>query len=203
VEFIGWTCLVSGKSYVGSATNLGKRLYNYYNAKYLMRDDYMIINRALLKYGYSNFILEILEYCEPSKCIDREQYYIDLLKPEYNILPTAGSSLGFKHSEETLAKMSGVNNPNFGKILSEETRAKIAAAKKGNLNAMFGKTKPEGAGKPTQRISVLDVVNNNTFEYDSMSAAARALDIKQSRISMYFARNQLQPYKGRYIFSKI
>lgn len=54
---------------------------------------------ALLLYGYSNFSLEILEYCEPSDVISREQYYMDLLKPEYNTLKTAGSSIGFKYSE--------------------------------------------------------------------------------------------------------
>jgi ABC-type Fe3+ transport system substrate-binding protein len=34
-----------------------------------------------------------------------EQSYIDLLKPKYNILRTAGSSLGYKHSEEATAKI--------------------------------------------------------------------------------------------------
>lgn len=34
--------------------------------------------------------------------IEREQYYIDLYKPEYNICKIAGSLLGFKHSPETL-----------------------------------------------------------------------------------------------------
>jgi group I intron endonuclease len=58
-----------------------------------------IINASLLKNGYSNFTLEILEYCDPEKAIEREQYYLDLLKPDYNILKTAGSSLGFKHPE--------------------------------------------------------------------------------------------------------
>lgn len=47
--------------------------------------------------------------------LKREQYYIDLLNPEYNILKIAGNLLGFKHSKETLAKMSiaktGENNP--------------------------------------------------------------------------------------------
>jgi group I intron endonuclease len=66
----------------------------------------MVIYKALLKYGYANFSLEILEYCEPSKCVEREQYYLDLLKPEYNILPTAGSSFGFRHSEESKKKIS-------------------------------------------------------------------------------------------------
>jgi group I intron endonuclease len=58
----------------------------------------MVINRALLKHGYSNFTLEILEYCEPSNVIAREQFYLDLLCPEYNILQTAGSSLGFRYN---------------------------------------------------------------------------------------------------------
>jgi group I intron endonuclease len=44
--------------------------------------------------------------CDKSEVISREQYYINQLKPEYNILPTAGSLLGFKHSEETIAKLS-------------------------------------------------------------------------------------------------
>jgi len=30
--------------------------------------------------------LEILEYCDPLNIISREQYYLDNLKPEYNIL---------------------------------------------------------------------------------------------------------------------
>jgi group I intron endonuclease len=42
--------------------------------------------------------LEILQYCDQSDVISREQYYLDLLKPEYNILKTAGSPLGFKHA---------------------------------------------------------------------------------------------------------
>lgn len=40
----------------------------------------------LLKYGDSNFSLDIIEYYEPSVLIAREQYYIDLLKSKYNIL---------------------------------------------------------------------------------------------------------------------
>jgi group I intron endonuclease len=64
-----------------------------------------LINQALLKYGYANFSLEILEYCESSEAINREQYFLDLLKPEYNILKIAGSWLGHKHSPETIAKI--------------------------------------------------------------------------------------------------
>ena len=44
-----------------------------------------MIYKALLKYGYANFKVKILEYCDRSDLICREEYFIDKLKPEYNI----------------------------------------------------------------------------------------------------------------------
>jgi group I intron endonuclease len=46
-----------------------------------------------------------LEYCDPKDLLSREQYYFNLFNPEYNILKTAGSSLGRKHSELTILKI--------------------------------------------------------------------------------------------------
>jgi group I intron endonuclease len=156
-----WTNLLNGKSYIGSAVNLSNRLYRYYSAKCLVKDN-MTINKALLKYGYSNFSMEILEYCNVDELLKREQYYFDLLNPEYNILKKAGNSLGLKHSEETREKMSlnkmGDKNPMFGKFFSEETigkmseakrgkthseetMAKLSEVKKGDKNPNFGKTR--------------------------------------------------------------
>jgi hypothetical protein len=144
----------------------------------------------------SNFSLVILEYCEPEQCLDREDYYISSLNPDYNILSKAGSSLGYRHSVVTRERMSvyqktvdrtGENNPSFGITVSEETRAKLFATQKDNC----------------QRIEVVDLDTNETTSYDSIRAAGRALDIKQSRISTYFGQNQKSPYKGRYIFKKI
>jgi group I intron endonuclease len=57
------------------------------------------IYSAILKHELSNFKQEILEYCEPSEAIGREQFYINSLEPEYNILKTAGSRLGSNHAE--------------------------------------------------------------------------------------------------------
>ena len=85
----------------------------------------MYINKALLKDGYSSFSLYILEYCDEKNLIQREQYYLDLLQPEYNILKIAGSLLGYSHSEETRAKMSSYQK---GKKRYEETRAKISSS---------------------------------------------------------------------------
>jgi group I intron endonuclease len=123
---------------------------------------------------------EILEYCDPQNVIEREQYYLDFLKPEYNILKIAGSSLGFKHTKETLAKMAVIK---LGKNFSKATRAKMAAAK-------LGKTRPKRARSLLQKISVFDLLTSKTTVYDSISATAEAIGIKQSQISIYFIRNQ-------------
>jgi len=119
---------------------LSRRFRDYFNVKYLARSGRkMIIYNALLKNGYSLFKLEILEYCELADVIEREQYYIDLLCPEYNLNQIAGSRFGSKHSEETRQKMSenrkggknpmygvlGENSPRFGLKHSEETLNKL------------------------------------------------------------------------------
>ena len=98
-----------------------------------------MISKALLKHGYSNFTLEILEYCDSKDLINREQYYIDLLNPGYNILKIAGSRLGSIHTEKTLPKMSeslkGEKHPMFGKQHNEDTLAKMSAIKQGKLHS--------------------------------------------------------------------
>lgn len=81
-----WINNLNGKSHVGSSISLSYKLSLYYSL-YSLREvkGSFIIQGALLKYGYSNFSLDILEYCEVDILIEREQYYINLLKPEYNI----------------------------------------------------------------------------------------------------------------------
>jgi len=64
----------------------------------------------------------------------------------------------------------------------------------GDNNPRFGKPKPVGAGNglPAQQISVLDVNTNESTTYDSIRAAARALNIHPSVIDLYFIRNQVE-----------
>lgn len=119
-----WTHLTTNKSYVGSSINLGRRLRNYYNPIFIthISRKSMIINKALIKYGYSEFKLEILEYCDPKELIKREQYYLDLLSPKYNVLKFAYSSLGYKHTEKTLVKV----NKNLANLnISKSIKVKV------------------------------------------------------------------------------
>lgn len=84
------------------------------------------------KYGPESFEFSILEVVEDAtQVLIREQYWIDQLKPYYNICPTAGNRAGSKHSEETRQKMSQAR---VGKpIHTEESRMKIGEANRGRL----------------------------------------------------------------------
>jgi len=183
-----WTNFINGKKYIGSAINLSNRLSFYYSVSALentLKNNQSYIYNALLKYDHSNFSLTILEYCDKEKCIEREDFYLFSEKPEYNILQKAGSSLGRKYSDKTK------------QIMSEK--------KKGKNNPMYNKPKPVGAGigKLSQQIEVVDKNTNEIIVYNSISEAARALNISHTIIVIYFKNNQQKPYKGRYTFKKV
>ena len=89
-----WTNLKNNKKYVGSSSNLRARFYQHFNVKYLISCSNMYFCIALLNHGYSNFRLEILEYCDIKDLALIENYYINLLEPEYNLLKIAYSRQG-------------------------------------------------------------------------------------------------------------
>jgi group I intron endonuclease len=176
----------------------------------------MVINKALKKYTHSKFSLEILEYCAKSDVIVREQYYFDLLNPEYNILQVAGSSLGFKHSleslkkfkerkhsEETRAKLSKAHKGKplsekalaklIGRKRSEETKAKMRASALCRLNHNRGKS-----------ITVFDKETNETYAFDKMSELSKMFGVSLQYFSKHLGKGKNSfVYKGRYLIEKI
>lgn len=169
-----------------------------------------IIYSALLKYGYSNFSLDILEYCEPNIVIEREQYYFDLLKPEYNILKAANSRIGSKHTLKTKALMSlklkGKNHPSFGKTLSQEMRMKISESNK----AFWLKVKFKRVIKPKTTdtllklslrthgvsVKVLDKSNNLVKTFPTITSAAKHFGLSSQTMS----RIENKGIYGNFIF---
>jgi len=127
---------VNGKFYIGQAQNIKKRWANHIRdlRKGIHRNKHLW--RAWKKYGEGSFYFGVLEPVEDLACLtDREQYWMDLLKPEYNVYLVAGSPSGYKHTEEFRRKqserMSGKNNPNYGKHPTEEARQKNVEAHRG------------------------------------------------------------------------
>ena len=84
----------------------------------------------------------------------------------------------------------------FGKKRSDEIRQKISDKK-------LGKPRPEGSGRPAQKIEVIDNENNTTTMYNSIAEAGGTIGVNPTLISLFITRNQVKPYKKRFIFRRI
>jgi group I intron endonuclease len=62
----------------------------------------MPIYKALLKYGHSQFIFDIMEYCNPEDIVMREQFYLDNFDFDYNIQAKANATPSRRHRADTL-----------------------------------------------------------------------------------------------------
>jgi len=95
---------VNNKRYIGSTCRLLGRKKRHFSELRCNIHHSQALQRAYNKYGNDSFDFLILEYCEPDKLLEREQWYIDNLLPEYNVCKVAGNCAGVKHTQETKDK---------------------------------------------------------------------------------------------------
>jgi group I intron endonuclease len=87
----------NGKFYIGSAAGkfgIYQRFQDHKKTLQTNRHSNSYLQNTWNKHKEESFSFEVVEFCEKEKCIEREQYYIDTLKPEYNICKIAGNTLG-------------------------------------------------------------------------------------------------------------
>ena len=147
-QFTGYiykiTNKVNNNCYIGQTkTSINKRFISHKCES--KRERYNTpLYRAMKKYGVDKFVISELEKItneskeELSEMLnDLEIDYIEKLKPAYNAAPGGLGSTGVPWTEERKEKfkklMSGENNPNFGKPLSEETKQKLSESLKGRV----------------------------------------------------------------------
>jgi len=117
-----WLNTTNGKLYVGKTLNPKSRFKQYFYISYLKANkNKMAICSALLKYGYINFHLYILELCDSQLSKTdfslREDYWYTIIKPSYNI-------------QKIIQPFVGENHYRFGKTVSQEVRDKISKSLK-------------------------------------------------------------------------
>ena len=156
---------LNGKRYVGSAVDLKVRRQGHKRA--LLRGTHINIHlqNSWNKHGDDTFEFDVIEYWEPEFLVGMEQWWMNMLKPEYNICKVAGSNLGVKHTAESKANMSKAMTGNTnclgykqtdehkanmsaamkGHIVTAETRAKIGKAHKGRKFSAESKAKMSAA----------------------------------------------------------
>lgn len=117
----------TGKLYIGSAVCLYTRIHSHFSMLKLDKHDNIHFQRLYRKYGVSDFCYDILEFCEKQELVEREQFYIDSMKPKINICKFAQSTLGYRHGEKMKARFSetrkGIQTKSMlGKSHSESTK---------------------------------------------------------------------------------
>jgi len=112
-----------GRCYIGSAINFRDRWRCHLKSLRNNKHHSPQLQRHFNKYSESDLVFIIIEPCFPEFLIIREQFYIDTLKPYFNVCQIAGSTLGFLHSEKTKLK----------------TRIKISESLMGEKNHFFRK----------------------------------------------------------------
>ena len=143
---------INEKVYIGQTVNLYKRYKSHERSEKLPDNYRRPIVAAFKKHGFVNFEFSILEILSRDLVLlaSREQYWMDKYQSYkrnfgYNACPAAASTLGYKQTIETRRKVSIASakrkmSPearakmsawHTGKVLSEETKKKIAKAKTG------------------------------------------------------------------------
>ncbi len=135
---------VNGKFYVGSTKDFRYRKSQHLQDLRKNRHHSPILQRAYHKYGAKQLFFEVIETVKDiNTLLDREQHYIDTLRPEYNIcskVQAPPSRKGMKSTPEHCLHMShalkGRPGVMKGKKFTKKHRKKISRALKGNQNCL-------------------------------------------------------------------
>lgn len=136
--------------YIGSAVKLFDRYRSHKSLLDKGKHNSIILQRFCDKYGSDVLYFSLLEICTEDDLLSREQYYLDALKPKFNIRKVADRNSGIIRRPETIEKLKQAGKKrmqtpegmahmrrliempklgNTGNTHSAETKAKISANK--------------------------------------------------------------------------
>jgi group I intron endonuclease len=138
--------------YIGSSINFNIRKNQHINKLRRGKHHSIFLQAAFDKYEEANFEIKILEECSKCNIKDKEQFWIDLIKPLYNMCKKAYSTKGRKMTQETKEKLRKIN-------LEKGTKP------------------PDKTWKDKQRKVVQIELNTNKIlnKFESLSEAVRSL----------------------------
>lgn len=175
---------VNGKCYVGSSIHLTQRRKEHFSRLMHNKHENAHLQNAYNKYGREAFEFEILETLSiddniKENLLRREQFWIDNLKPEYNILLVAGSNLGYHHTEETKLKIS---KSTTGVKKSKEHAQHIREGQKGRILTEEHKQKLSKAAKNRKSPSNHAIISIDGVIYNSLKEASEIIGISYRTI---------------------
>lgn len=78
--------LINDNTYIGKSINMRTRWRTHKNELNAGSHFNPHLQNAWTKYRYSSFHFGVLEFCPENELLTKEQYWIDRLEPEYNIV---------------------------------------------------------------------------------------------------------------------
>lgn len=124
----------TGRYYIGKTVNFHTRMLTYKNG---LNTGQPLIHASILKYGWDNHTVEVLEEATPEKLNELEIKYIEQYKSfnrdnplGLNLTRGGDGSMGRKDAEETKRKRA---EKHIGKKRSIETRKLMSERKKGKV----------------------------------------------------------------------
>lgn len=182
--------IVNNKIYIGSCSNFNVRKGSHLCLLRQGKHHSIKLQRSFDKYGETNFIISLIENCKKENLITREQYYIDTLKPYYNICLIAGSTQGRiftdLHKEKLSKSLTGKvrteaqkeyqRQIKIGKTHTKETEQKISKiVNKIKGNRVGDKINSEKilnfiniANKESNIKTIKQICKENNFNYRSV-----------------------------------
>jgi len=96
------TNTTNGHTYIGRSLNVWKRLADHLCRLNRGNHHSRYLQHAFNHYGRDVFEFGLIAELEnyEADSVDAEQFWMDHLKPEYNVSPSANGPLGIKHTEE-------------------------------------------------------------------------------------------------------
>ena len=76
---------IGNRMYIGSSVSVGKRLLTHRSRLRNAKHSNPIMINCFNKYGEDHCNFKVLEECKENVLVEREKFYIDVLKPELNV----------------------------------------------------------------------------------------------------------------------
>ncbi|MFI0436041.1 MAG: GIY-YIG nuclease family protein [Parachlamydiaceae bacterium] len=176
--------------YIGSSVSIKSRWERHLRDLKNGVHNNKMLQGHFIKYSQNDLTFDILENCDTSILIQKEQYYITLLSPTFNVLKRAYSMLGYKHSEYAVAK---IKAKNIGRKMTDEQVRKGVVARMGQRTSKGCKRTPE-AKKNLSEKKKKKVLYDGVI-YDSLQDISFLLNIKYQTLYAQISGRNFNNYK--------
>jgi group I intron endonuclease len=181
--------IINNKFYIGSAKNIGIRLSKHLLDLERGSHHSIYLQRAWDKYQTIN--IEVIELC--NNLIEKEQYYLDILKPQYNLCSVAKNCSGINRTEKHKNKISQhhKNNKEYWEEIyknrkikhTQETKNKISEKSKGKVFSKETRLKLSKAKSLPEDV-IVHIIKLR-LEKVSLSNVAKILGISRESVKKY------------------